>query len=178
MLTPGQPGAKIVADDKALSWDGVMPNGLKHACGLRVLHSGGSVKADGDSIIFTGCDSLTLLLDARTDYAPDFKANWRGKAPGPVIAKELAAAESKSFEALRKAHLADLARLLARVRVNWGQSNAATLKMPTDARLAAYGKGAQRSRPGSDDVPIWPLSPGQLLATGRSAGQFAGALER
>ena len=119
-----------------------MPNGLKHACGLRVLHSGGSVKADGDSIIFTGCDSLTLLLDARTDYAPDFKANWRGKAPGPVIAKELAAAESKSFEALRKAHLADLARLLARVRVNWGQSNAATLKMPTDARLAAYGKGA------------------------------------
>jgi hypothetical protein len=142
VLTPGQPGAKIVADDKALSWEGVMPNGLKHACGLRVLHSGGSVKADGDSIVFTGCDSLTLLLDARTDYAPDFKANWRGKAPGPVIAKELAAAESKSFEALRKAHLADLARLLARVRVNWGQSDAATLKMPTDARLAAYGKGA------------------------------------
>jgi alpha-L-fucosidase 2 len=78
----------------------------------------------------------------RADYAPSYKANWRGHAPGPVVAKELAAAEAKSFEALRKAHLDDLAPLLARVRVDWGQSDAATLAMPTDARLAAYGKGA------------------------------------
>jgi alpha-L-fucosidase 2 len=149
-LTPGQPGAKTAADAKGLSWDAVMPNTLKHACGVRVLHTGGNVKVDADSIVFAGCESLTLLVDARTDYAPSYKANWRGQAPGPVIAKELAAAETKSFEALRKAHLDDLAPLLARVRVDWGQSDAATLAMPTDARLAAYGKGA--SDPGLEET--------------------------
>ena len=141
-LVPGQPGVKIVADAKGLSWDAVMPNKLKHACGVRVLAAGGSAKAEGDSIAFAACDSLTLLLDARTDYAPSYKAGWRGPAPAPVIAKELAAAESRSFEALRKSHLDDLAPLLARVRVDWGRSGAATLAMPTDARLAAYRDGA------------------------------------
>jgi len=149
-LTPGQPGAKTVADDKGLSWDAAMPNTLKHACGVRVLHTGGSVKADGDAIVFAGCDRLTLLVDARTDYAPSYQANWRGEAPAPVVARELAAAKGKSFEALRKAHLDDLAPLLARVRVDWGQSDAVTLAMPTDERLAAYGKGA--SDPGLEET--------------------------
>ncbi len=141
-LAPGQPHAKTVADAKGLSWDAVMPNHLKHACVVRVLPTGGGVKAEGDSMVFVNCDSLTLLLDARTDYAPSYKAGWRGKAPTPVIGEELAAAESKSFAALRKAHLDDLAPLLARVRVDWGRSAAATLAMPTDARLAAYRQGA------------------------------------
>ena len=109
---------------------------------LRVAHTGGSVKAEGEAIVFAACDSLTLLLDARTDYAPSYQAGWRGKPPAPMIAKELAAAESKSFdEPCEKAHLDDLAPLLARVRVDWGRSDAATLALPTDVRLAAYGKG-------------------------------------
>ena len=31
-----RPAGKTVADAKGLSWDAVMPNKLKHACGLRV----------------------------------------------------------------------------------------------------------------------------------------------
>ena len=141
-LGSGQPGVKTVADAKGLSWDAVMPNNLKHVCGLRVLHTGGSVRAEGDLTVFANCDSLTLLLDARTNYAPSYKTNWRGPAPAPVIAKELDAAAAKSYAALRKAHLDDLAPLLARVRVDWGRSDEATLALPTDARLLAYIKGA------------------------------------
>ncbi len=141
-LVSGQPGAKTVADAKGLSWDAVMPNALKHACGVRVLAKGGSIKAEGDSIEFAACDSLTLLVDARTDYAPSYQAGWRGPAPAPVIAKELAAAEGKPYEDLRKAHVDDLSPLLARVCVDWGRSDAATLAMPTDSRLTAYKKGA------------------------------------
>ena len=141
-LKPGQPEVQLAADADGLSWDAVMPNELKHACRVRVLHTGGSVKASGDALVFAGCDSLTLLLAARTDYAPSFEANWRGEPPAPVVAKEIAAAEAKSFEALRQAHLGDLAPLLARVRVDWGRSDAATLALPTDERLAAYAKGA------------------------------------
>ncbi|MCY2989496.1 MAG: glycoside hydrolase N-terminal domain-containing protein [Planctomycetota bacterium] len=141
-LKPGQPDVQVLADGNGLSWDAVMPNELKHACRVRVLHAGGSLTADGDVLVFAGCDSLTLLLAARTDYAPNFQTNWRGEPPAPAIAKEIAAAETKSFDALRKAHLGDLALLLGRVRVVWGRSDAATQALPTDERLAAYAKGA------------------------------------
>ncbi len=141
-LKPGQPEVQVAADANRLSWDAVMPNGLKHACCVRVLPTGGSVKADGETLIFAGCDSLTLLLAARTDYAPNYEANWRGPPPAPAVAKDVAAAETKSFVALRQAHLDDLALLLGRVRVDWGRTDAATLALPTDARLAAYAQGA------------------------------------
>lgn len=141
-LKPGQPDVQLIAEANGLSWDAVMPNQLKHACCVRALHTGGSVKADGDVLVFNGCDSLTLLLAARTDYAPNYQTNWRGQPPAPAIAKDIAAAEAKSFEALRQAHLDDLATLLGRVRVEWGRSDAATLALPTDARLAAYAQGA------------------------------------
>lgn len=142
-VKPGQPDTTVTADARGLSWDAVMPNGLKHACLIKVLHRGGEVKPDADSIVFSGCESLTLLLDARTDYAPDFKKSWRGDAPAPVIAKEIAAAEAKSYPALKEAHLADLKPLLDRVRVDWGRTDAAVLALPTDERLAAYAKGGE-----------------------------------
>lgn len=141
-LKPGQPNVQLVADAQGLSWDAVLPNELKHACRLRLLHTGGSVTHNEDSLTFLGCDSLTLLLAARTDYAPDYQANWRGEPPAPIVAKDIAAAEAKSFSALRQAHLEEFAPLLDRVRVNWGRSDAATLSLPTDERLAAYAKGA------------------------------------
>lgn len=142
-LQPGQPDVQFVADALGLSWDAVMPNELKHACRVRVLHSGGSLKADGDVLVFADCDSLTLLLAARTDYAPSYQTNWRGQPPAPLVAKDIAAAEAMSFEDLRQAHLGDLAPLLGRVRVDWGRSEAATLALPTDERLAAYAQGAR-----------------------------------
>jgi alpha-L-fucosidase 2 len=142
-LKPGQPDTRVVADANGLSWDAVMPNELKHACRIRVLHTGGNVTADGDVLVFAGCNNLTLLLAARTDYAPNFQANWRGEPPAPAIAKDLAAAESKSVETLREAHLGDLASLLGCVRVAWGRSDADTLALPADQRLAAYAKGAR-----------------------------------
>jgi alpha-L-fucosidase 2 len=142
-LKPGQPDTRVAAGADGLSWDAVMPNELKHACRVRVLHTGGSVTASGDTVAFAGCTRLTLLLAARTDYAPDYRTNWRGEAPAPMVAKEIAAAEAKSFETLRQAHLDDLAPLLGRVRVGWGRSDMAALALPTDERLATYAKGAR-----------------------------------
>ena len=48
------------------------------------------------------------------------------RRPAQVV-KELGAAAKKPLAALRKAHVHDLAPLLARVRVDWGRSDAATL---------------------------------------------------
>jgi alpha-L-fucosidase 2 len=141
-VKPGQPGVQVVADAEGLSWDGAMPNDLKHACRIRVLSQGGSVTPNGDTLRVDGCESLTLLLAARTDYAPSYAANWRGQPPAPAAAKDVAAAGAKPLAALRQAHLDDLAPLLARVRVDWGHSDAAVKQLPTAERLAAYAKGA------------------------------------
>jgi alpha-L-fucosidase 2 len=142
-LKPGQPNIRVLADAKGLSWDAAMANNLRHACRVRVLHTGGKVHADGDAVVFGRCDTLTLLLDARTDYASNYRANWRGEPPATSVAKEIAAAETKPYETLLHAHLGDLAPLLARVQVTWGRSDAATLALPADVRLATYGKGAR-----------------------------------
>lgn len=137
----GQPGVPTIADGKGLAWDAIMPNQLKHACRIRALPGAGRVAVDGDSLVFTDCSSLTVLVAARTDYAPRFEANWRGSAPAPVVARDIEAAETKSFPALRQAHLDDLAPLLARVHVDWGASDASLPALPTDQRLAAYAQG-------------------------------------
>lgn len=140
-LKPGQPNTRVVADPSGLSWEAAMPNGLKHACRLRALATGGSVKADGDALRLEACESLTLLLAARTDYAPSYQAGWRGPAPGVLARKEIAVAESRSLESLCQRHLDDFQPLLARVQVDWGRTEKAALALPTDQRLAAYAQG-------------------------------------
>ena len=129
------------ATDQGLFFAGEMPNQLKHACKVQVLHKGGAVKVDGEEFAFVNCDELTLLLDARTNYKPDYNSGWRGGDPLPLVEKELAAAQAKSYDVLRTRHIADLSSLLARVAINLGATASEVLAMPTDARLKRYGTG-------------------------------------
>jgi alpha-L-fucosidase 2 len=142
-LEPGQPDTRLVVDAEGLSWDAAMPNGLRHACRVQVLHSGGTLAVGADALVFAGCENLTLLLAARTDYAPSYQTNWRGAPPAPLVAKDIGVAAAKPLAVLRQAHLGDLAPLLARIQVDWGHSDPATLALPTDQRLAAYAQGAR-----------------------------------
>ncbi len=136
-LVSGQ-GAPCTATAAGLSFAGEMPNKLKHACAVRVLHSGGTTRVEGAALAFEACDSLTLLLDARTNYKPDYQAGWRGDDPLPLIEKELAAAQAKPYDALRAAHVKDLSALLGRVTLDIGATPPAVLALPTDERLKAY----------------------------------------
>ena len=140
-LVPGQPDTTVVVGDRWLGWEASLPNSLKHACRLHVLHSGGRVEAGENSLAFADCQSLTLLLAARTDYAPRYETDWRGEKPGPIVARDLAAAAAKSYPSLRKTHVDDLVPLLQRVQVDWGRTDPSVALLPTDARLAAYAQG-------------------------------------
>jgi alpha-L-fucosidase 2 len=139
-LNSGQK-AETQATGQGLLFAGEMPNNLKHSCRVDVLHTGGDVKADGQQIAFTNCNDLTLLLDARTNYKPDYNAGWRGGDPLPLIDKEITAARVKSYDALRSRHIADLPSLLGRVTLNIGPTAPAVRAMPTDARLKRYAAG-------------------------------------
>jgi hypothetical protein len=140
-LTSAQ-GAISTATEKGLSFSGEMPNKLKYAAFVRVLYNGGKSKVEGPDFVFENCNSLTLLIDARTNYKPDFKAGWRGADPMPVIEKEIATAETKSYEKLRSAHIKDITSLLSRASINIGSTDAAILARPTDERLKNYIAGA------------------------------------
>ncbi|HRN45086.1 MAG TPA: glycoside hydrolase N-terminal domain-containing protein, partial [Flavobacterium sp.] len=136
-LTSAQ-GAISKANQNSIHFEGVMANKLKYAAVLRIQHQGGKIKVEGNNISFENCNSLTLLLDARTNYKADFKSDWRGNDPLPLIEKELASAQSKSYKSLLKNHVADLSGLLGRASINIGTTDAAVLTLPTDERLKRY----------------------------------------
>ncbi|OXA98150.1 glycosyl hydrolase [Flavobacterium oncorhynchi] len=134
-------GAISKASMSSISFIGEMPNNLKYAAKLLVQNKGGKIRFEGENLIFENCNSLTLILDARTNYKPDYKSNWRGEDPMPRIEKELSTAKSKGYEKLRAAHLKDLSSILMRVYLNIGSSDAVTSTLPTDERLKKYAAG-------------------------------------
>ncbi|MEV0447045.1 glycoside hydrolase N-terminal domain-containing protein [Streptomyces sp. NPDC050600] len=144
-LTSGQEGAPTTVDATAgrIAFRGVMGNGLKHACALHVAHADGEVRAEGATLRFSGCTSLTLLLDARTDYKLDAAAGWRGVDPEPVVARTLDAAAARSYDELREEHIAGTRALMNRVSVDWGTTGDAVVALPTPVRLARYAAGGQ-----------------------------------
>ncbi|MEU0724400.1 glycoside hydrolase N-terminal domain-containing protein [Streptomyces sp. NPDC006140] len=144
-LTSGQQGAPttVDADGRRIAFRGVMGNGLKHACTVQVVHADGDFRADGSALRFSGCTSLTLLLDARTDYKLDAAAGWRGTDPEPVITRTLNKAAARSYKELREEHTAETRALMNRVSVDWGTSDDGVVALPTDARLARYASGGE-----------------------------------
>lgn len=134
-------GASTQAIDDGLVFNSQMPNSLKYAAALSVMHSGGAMRIEGDSVIFEKCTSLTLLLDARTDYKPDFYSNWRGEDPLPRIEQELSTARKSGYSNLKNRHLSDFIKLSAAAVIDVGNSPINVTKLPTDERLKRYAKG-------------------------------------
>ncbi|WP_327242778.1 glycosyl hydrolase family 95 catalytic domain-containing protein [Streptomyces sp. NBC_01320] len=144
-LTSGQDQAPTTVDAGArrMAFSGVMGNGLKHACAVQVVHTDGDFSTDGSVLRFTGCTTLTLLLDARTDYKLDAAAGWRGADPEPVVAAALEKAAARSYDEIRDKHTAEMRTLMNRVSVAWGTSDDAVVALPTNARLARYAAGGE-----------------------------------
>ncbi|WP_404818997.1 glycosyl hydrolase family 95 catalytic domain-containing protein [Streptomyces phaeolivaceus] len=167
-LTSGQDEAPttVHADTRQIAFKGVMGNDLKHACSVQVVATDGDFSAVADSgadsdddgggggdgsgegggapvLRFRDCTTLTLLLDARTDYKLDAAAGWRGADPEPAVAAALAKAARSPYAKLRARHTADTRALMNRVSVDWGTSDPAVVALPTDARLARYAAGGE-----------------------------------
>ncbi|WP_327186958.1 glycosyl hydrolase family 95 catalytic domain-containing protein [Streptomyces sp. NBC_01334] len=144
-LTSAQDRAPTTVDAGAgrIGFSGVMGNGLKHACTVQAVHTDGDLSADGAVLRFSGCTTLTLFLDARTDYRLDAAAGWRGAAPEPIVDRTLDKAAARPYEKLRARHIAETRALMNRVSVAWGTSPAAVVALPTDARLARYAAGGE-----------------------------------
>jgi len=109
---------------------------------VRVLHDGGTLKADGDKITFANATTLTLLLSSGTDFIQDRSKGWKGEAPHAKVTARLDAAARRSWDDLLAEHLRDYQGLFKRVTLDLGTSPAAAL--PTDVRLKNLNKTKER----------------------------------
>jgi alpha-L-fucosidase 2 len=122
-------GARLSAAGQTITATGQLPNGLAYASGLRVRPEGCRVTVQGDTLAFSRCTALTVLLAAGTSFDD-------GRAPLPRVQAQLDAAPT--WPRLRAEHQRDVQRLLGRVQLDLGTPAPERRALPTDARLAAY----------------------------------------
>jgi alpha-L-fucosidase 2 len=135
-------GAKIIADGNRLTATGTLDNGMKFEWQLLLLHEGGTVglvpgiagQTNGAQIAFSGCDSLTLLIAAGTDYVFDYAKHYHGDDPHARVTAQLDAAAKKSFAELKAQHIRDFQTFFNRVSADFGQASAVQTSLPTDQR--------------------------------------------
>lgn len=136
-------GAKTISAGNSLVFSGEMPNKLKYAAVIHFQNDGGKTRVEGDSLVFEKCNSITLLVNARTNYKPDFNSGWRGDDPLPKIEKELEAIQNYTYKQLLDRHQLDITKLTKAAKIDIGSSETVVLTMPTDERLKKYTAGGK-----------------------------------
>ena len=131
-------GAKIVTNGNRITAAGTLANGMKFEWQVLVANQGGSITTVSDTnsarLEFKGCDSLTLLIAAGTDYVFDYANHYHGEDPHARVTKQIESAANKTFDDLKSVHLADFQALFNRVSADFGKSSAAQTSLPTDQR--------------------------------------------
>lgn len=117
--------------------DGYGKDGLMYVGRLRVAAKGGSVKADGNKLIVTDANEVTLFFAAATDYRGI--AGRQLSDPLSATTTDLDKAEKKTFKKLRAAQKADHEELFNRVSLSLPTTKNSLL--PTDQRLVGYKSG-------------------------------------
>jgi alpha-L-fucosidase 2 len=108
---------------------------LKYQARVRIKAQGGNTAANGDSISVTNADSALLLIAAATSYR---RFDDVSGDPEALAKKYLASVERKSFDSLRRAHVAEHQELFRRVKLDLGTTDAAN--RPTDVRIRDSAK--------------------------------------
>ena len=111
---------------------------LDYEARVKVLHSGGKLEAESDGIRFTGCDELTILLVADTNYVNVREKGWRGDPPHERLVAQQNAATSKTYQQLLEEHQADYRGLFDRLSLDLGSTPKSIHDLPTNERLTAY----------------------------------------
>ncbi len=113
---------------------------MRFAGRLLARTTGGAVRGQGDHLVVKGADQLVLLLTAATDFSLDKMDFDRGIDPGREADAILAKAARKSWQELRRDHVAEHRAIVDRVSLDLGSTKQDAL--PTDERLAAVKRGA------------------------------------
>jgi alpha-L-fucosidase 2 len=109
-------------------WDGP---GLSFAGQVQILQTGGTHGSDGNTIMVEGADEVTILAALGTSFV-----NYRNisRDPVPTLARQIAAASSRSFADLQSRHIADHGTLFNRIELHL--EGGASADIPADKQLS------------------------------------------
>jgi alpha-L-fucosidase 2 len=117
--------------------DGRGGKGVTYVARLRVLAKGGSLKADGNTLVVEKANEVIVLLAAATDYR-----GFAGRQlddPMAATKTDLDKAAAKSFAKLRTAQQRDHKHWFKRVALQLAVTPNSAL--PTDKRLSGFAEG-------------------------------------
>lgn len=136
-LAGAQPSHNVsTAGSDTLILNGLVPsNMMAYEAQLKVRNEGGTVKAGEGKLSIEEATSVTILMTAATDYANSFPTYKSNTTPKAKVEATMNAANEKTYEQLRSAHLADYRKLFDRVSLNLG---GAAEGIATDELLNKY----------------------------------------
>lgn len=109
---------------------------IQFSARLALRNEGGSVQAGPEGITVSQANSVVLILASGTNYL-----SWKDLGgDGAGIAKtRVEKAQTKSWEDLRAAHVADYQKMFRRVSIDLGEGEGAA--WPTDERVRRFAEG-------------------------------------
>ncbi|MFM7181743.1 MAG: glycosyl hydrolase family 95 catalytic domain-containing protein [Verrucomicrobiales bacterium] len=127
-LNSGQPGVE----------------GLTHVTRLRAIPTGGNIRVDGNTLHIENADQVMLLVAGATNYQ-----GFAGRStadPLAATANDIEKAGTKSYQALRDAHVAEYKGFYDRVALELSDGKEESTKaaaLPTDQRMNLLGQGGK-----------------------------------
>ena len=129
--------APVAYDDAGARFGGRLTT-VSYAARLRVVPTGGTLRADTAGVVVQGADEVLLVLAAATDYdpvSPTYVSGSEGLAAR--VARRADEAAVRGWPALHERHVADHRRLFGRVRFDLA---AAQSTLPTDELVRRYNQ--------------------------------------
>jgi len=148
----GAHGEKTTSEYNRLVFTGTLENGLQYEARVLVSVDGGTVRTQGDSLIFNKCNNLTLILAAGTDYLLNYEKGWRDEHPHKKLVQQVGKAAGKSYTKILKTHIEDHRLLYNRMSLDLGNTGDQQLALPVDQRLEAIRNGS--ADPDMDELLI------------------------
>ena len=144
---PCAEGKVTAAADGSLIYEGRLDNnGMQFVLRLQAQAKGGTLTAEGGTLVVRNADEVVILLTADTDYKPNYDPDlndakaYVGVNPLATTEEWMHKARKTSWNKLLQAHLRDYTALFGRVKFQLDNSTSA---LPTNKRLEAYRKGAK-----------------------------------
>lgn len=104
--------------------DQSVPAGLSLAARITASAQGGTVRAEGATLVISHASHATILVALATSHSGD---------PAATVVRQIAAASGRPWSALRNAHVAEHRRLYGRASLHLGPAS----PLPTDERIKA-----------------------------------------
>ena len=121
--------------------------GIRFRTLVRVLASDGKVKScpSGELKLDGASEALILIANVTSFNGFDKDPVKEGRDYRRLVSERMERAASKSYEALKKAHVADYTSYFNRVKVDLGETDKAISSLPTNEQLKLYTDKRQRN---------------------------------